>query len=555
MPHLTETPPPANKYRPIVELGRGGMADVFLAVAQGQAGFNKLVVVKKMRPELHSEPEAAAMFLDEARLAARLNHPNVVQTYEVGVEDEQYFIAMEYLDGQPLNRIRQRNGSTTFPPFPLALQIRVLADVLAGLHHAHELADFDGSPLSVVHRDATPHNVFVTYDGHVKVVDFGIAKASGASSETRAGVMKGKIAYMPPEQVRCLKLDRRADIFAVGVMLWEAVAESRMWKGLDELTILPAVAEGRIPDILAAAPSAAPELVRITRRALAPDPRDRHATAAEMQTDLENYLDTLEARSSAREIGKYVSERFATQRAGVKRMVEAQLRDVHWSGPAMSVPGSLPRLDNGPVSSMRPSGAPRSSETPEPSSGSTNNAMGVSIPTNARPPDLSRAGMSTLPSAQPSVAPPRAVDTVAPAAATEAPPAVSPPASPEVKRGKAPLFVALLAAVALLAFGFVATRGGRPTTSSVAAAAPEAAALVPSASAAPPPTAAPTDAPAASAAAAPSATAPLAASSAPAALGTLRGAGPRPSSTPTSKATAAASLPTIPDRESFGGRK
>ncbi len=546
MPHPTEPPQTAHKYRPIVELGRGGMADVFLAVAQGQAGFNKLVVVKKMRPELGSEPEIAAMFLDEARLAARLNHPNVVQTYEVGQEDEQYFIAMEYLDGQPLNRIRQRNGASQFPPFPLELQIRVLADVLAGLHHAHELTDFNGTPLSVVHRDATPHNVFVTYDGHVKVVDFGIAKAAGASSETRSGVMKGKVAYMPPEQVLCLKLDRRADIFAVGVMLWEAVAGARMWKGLDELAILPSVAEGRIPDILAAAPSAAPELVRITRRAVAADPRDRHATAAEMQTDLENYLDTLDVRSSAREIGKYVSERFATQRAGVKRIIEAQLSDVHWSGPAR-VPGSLPRIDHGPVSSMRPASALLGSETPEPSSASsTKNAMGVSLPTNAPPPNLSRTGMTTLPSAQPSGAP-----SVAPAAATEAPPAVS----PEVKRGKAPLFVALVAAVVLLGLGVVATRGGRPTTSSASPTVTEGAALVPAPSAAAVPAALSTGAPAASASGAPSAVAPSAApSSLAAAPATVRVLGPRPLPPPSSKAIDARP-PSVPDRDSFGGRK
>jgi serine/threonine-protein kinase len=548
MPQPTEPPHNASKYRPIVELGRGGMADVFLAVVQGQAGFNKLVVVKKMRPELGSEPEVAAMFLDEARLAARLSHPNVVQTYEVGQEDEQYFIAMEYLDGQPLNRIRQRSASSTFPPFPLPLQIRVLADVLAGLHHAHELADFDGTKLSVVHRDATPHNVFVTYDGHVKVVDFGIAKASGASSETRAGVMKGKIAYMPPEQVRCLKLDRRADIFAVGVMLWEAIAETRMWKGLDELTILPAVAEGRIPDILAAAPDAAPELVRITRRALAPDPRDRHATATEMQTDLENYLDTLDVRASAREIGKYVSERFATQRAGVKRIVEAQLSDVHWSGPAGGVPGSLPRLDNGPASSLRPSGAPRSSEIPEPSSASrTDSAMGVALPTKAPPPSLGRTGMTTLPSAQAAAAAP----LVGPAAAADA--AAAPAAPPAVKRGKAPLFVALLAAVALLGFGFVATRSGRPTGVSASPVAPEAAPIVPTAVAAPPLAEVASSAPVASAAVAPSAAASTA-PTAPAGPTIARAIVARPPA-PSTKPKDPASPPTASDRDSFGGRK
>src|SRR5215470_12868145 len=146
------------KYRLIAEIGRGGMADVFLAVVQGPAGFNKLVVIKKTRPELAQDPEFLSMFLDEARLAARLNHPNVVQTHEVGQDGERYFIAMEYLDGQALNRVR-----SLAKDFPIPMQVRVISDVLAGLHHAHDLTDFDGSPLGVVHRDATPQNVFVTY--------------------------------------------------------------------------------------------------------------------------------------------------------------------------------------------------------------------------------------------------------------------------------------------------------------------------------------------------------------------------------------------------------
>src|SRR5215470_12051463 len=157
------------KYRLIAELGHGGMADVYLAVARGPAGFSKLVVIKRLRANLVDEPEFVSMLVDEARLAGRLNHPNVVQTNEVAQVGDQYFIAMEYLDGQPFHRILHR--SEKLQPFPFALHLRVLADVLAGLHHAHELKDYDGSPLGVVHRDTTPQNVFVTYDGQVKVVD------------------------------------------------------------------------------------------------------------------------------------------------------------------------------------------------------------------------------------------------------------------------------------------------------------------------------------------------------------------------------------------------
>src|SRR5580698_5191926 len=231
------------KYRLIAEIGRGGMADVFLAVAQGPAGFNKLVVIKRARLELEQDPDFLSMFLDEARLAARLNHPNVVQTHEVGQEGDRYFIAMEYLDGQPLNRIRARAGAS----FATDMQVRVLTDTLAGLHHAHELCDFDGTALGVVHRDATPQNVFVTYDGQVKVVDFGIAKAIDSSSETRTGTVKGKVTYMAPEQAKGERVDCRADIFAVGVMLWEGIAGRRMWKGVPELTVVHELIGGKVP--------------------------------------------------------------------------------------------------------------------------------------------------------------------------------------------------------------------------------------------------------------------------------------------------------------------
>ena len=234
----------ANKYRAIAELGRGGMAEVFLAVVHGRAGFNKLVVLKRTLPDFSLEPEFVTMFLDEARLAARLNHPNVVQTYEVGQDGNRYFIAMEFLDGQPLNRVLRvgKNGVA----LPQALYVRILADALAGLHHAHELTDFDGTKLQVVHRDVTPHNLFVTYDGHVKIVDFGIAKAAGAAQETRHSTIKGKIAYMPPEQASGGKIDRRADIFSVGVMLWEAVAGLRMWKGVDQYAVVNRLACGDV---------------------------------------------------------------------------------------------------------------------------------------------------------------------------------------------------------------------------------------------------------------------------------------------------------------------
>src|SRR5689334_22978828 len=268
------------KYRLIAELGHGGMAEVYLAVVRGPAGFNKLVVVKQIRPQLAEDPEFLTMFLDEARLAARLNHPNVVQTNEVGQEGRRYFIAMEYLEGQPLNRIVNRTAKEGL--LTPALYVRILIDALNGLHYAHELADFDGTPLMVVHRDMTPHNVFVTYSGQVKVVDFGIAKALGSSSETRTGVLKGKVAYMAPEQAMGEKVDRRADLFSVGVMLWEAATGKRLWKGVPDITILQRLLSGEVPSPRSIKPEVPEKLEAIIMKALSHQRDDRYENAGDL---------------------------------------------------------------------------------------------------------------------------------------------------------------------------------------------------------------------------------------------------------------------------------
>ena len=343
------------KYRLIAELGHGGMAEVYLTVARGPAGFNKLVVVKQIRPQLAEDPEFLGMFLDEARLAARLSHPNVVQTNEVGQEGERYFIAMEYLEGQPLNRIvhrLQKGGGLA-----LSLHVKILSEALAGLHHAHELADYDGTHLGVVHRDVTPHNVFITYDGQVKVVDFGIAKALDSSSETRSGVLKGKVAYMAPEQARGERVDRRADVFSVGVMLWEAATGKRLWKGLPDITILQRLLSGEVPTPRSINPDVPEELEAIILTALAHQRDGRYATAADMETALEDYLDARGERVHTRDVSKAMMSAFEADRAKIKGIIDEQLRDrpVSVAGPA-----TLPVIDPNGNSSSTP-GQSRSS--------------------------------------------------------------------------------------------------------------------------------------------------------------------------------------------------
>jgi eukaryotic-like serine/threonine-protein kinase len=312
------------KHRLLAELGHGGMAEVFLAVICGPAGFNKLVVIKQIRPQLAEDPEFLGMFLDEARLAARLNHRNVVQTNEVGQQNGRYFIAMEYLEGQPLNRVLHRFQKVG--GLPLGHHLRVVSEVLAGLHHAHEVTDYDGTPLGVVHRDITPHNIFITYDGQVKVVDFGIAKALNSSSETRTGVLKGKVAYMSPEHARGEIVDRRSDIFSVGIVLWEAATGKRLWKGIPDITILQRLLKGEIPTPRSVSPEVPEALEAIILKCLAADRDERYATALDLQAALDAYLDTQEERGDARDLGTLLTKQFDADRIKIRGIIEEQLR-------------------------------------------------------------------------------------------------------------------------------------------------------------------------------------------------------------------------------------
>jgi serine/threonine protein kinase len=316
------------KYRLLAELGHGGMADVYLALVEGPAGlgFAKLAVIKRLRANLVEDPEFVTMLIDEARITARLNHPNVVQMLEVGHVDDEYFLAMEYLDGQPLHRLERRTAKLN-QKLPQRVQLAVLNEVLLGLHHAHELADYDGTPLEIVHRDITPQNIFVTYEGQVKVMDFGIAKAAGRAQETKHGIVKGKTRFMAPEQAMGIRVDRRVDIFAVGILLWQAATGRKFWSDLDDLRIVEALISGRYQSSpRAASPDVPEELDRICQRALERDPSRRYATALEMQKDLEAFLghDALTAR---RELTSIVTEQFAKERNQLRGIIAEAGKD------------------------------------------------------------------------------------------------------------------------------------------------------------------------------------------------------------------------------------
>jgi serine/threonine-protein kinase len=281
------------------------------------------------------------MFLEEARIAARINHPNVVQTYEVGFDGEHPYIAMEYIEGKSVDslmrRARRKWGQAGIP---LDFHLEILVNVLGGLHFAHELLDFDGRPFHVVHRDISPQNVMVTYGGHVKVLDFGIAKAADSATETRAGIMKGKYAYMAPEQCRQGTVDRRADIYSAGVMLWQAMTGRRMWRGLTSSQMLVQVAVGEIPKPREVNPSVDPELADICMKALALSPGDRYANAAEFQAALEAWRKRLASHPTAADLGQMVESLAGDSRARIRAAVEAQVR----KPPSPEVTGSIPAL-------------------------------------------------------------------------------------------------------------------------------------------------------------------------------------------------------------------
>jgi eukaryotic-like serine/threonine-protein kinase len=310
-------------YRVIAKLGQGGMARVMLALKPGPAGFRKLMVIKQLREGIADDPEFLTMFLDEARLAARLDHPNVVHTYEVGEDDGNYFIAMDYLEGQPLNRVLHRIKRRRIAT---AIHLRILSDALEGLHYAHDLADFDGTPLDVVHRDVSPHNVFITYEGRVQLVDFGIAKAAGASGQTREGVFKGKVSYIAPEQARAETVDRRADLFSLGVMMWEALAGRRLAKGQDDLVTLHRRIEGLEPKLGEVAPDVAPALLAIVDRAMAHDPADRYPTAAAFRDDIEAHLDAEGVRVTTKDVAELLAEHFSAERQALKEKIDQQVK-------------------------------------------------------------------------------------------------------------------------------------------------------------------------------------------------------------------------------------
>jgi len=263
----------------LCELDRGGMAVLFLARTSGPGGFERMFAIKMIHEHLGADPLFVHMFLEEARLAARIRHPNVVPVYEVGEESGRYFIAMEYVSGETLGQATR----STWPkgqPFPLDLATQIVALAAEGLHAAHELTDADGNKVGVIHRDVTPQNIMLGYDGTVRVMDFGVARALDQTSKTNPGTFKGTVAYMSPEQIRASSsADRRSDVFSLGVVLWETCSGRRLFKSMSDMRTAERVLRGEVRLASSFRPAISPELDAVILRALAPNPDDRYPTA------------------------------------------------------------------------------------------------------------------------------------------------------------------------------------------------------------------------------------------------------------------------------------
>lgn len=301
------------QYQLQKKLATGGMAEVWLARQTGIQGFNRHVVIKRILPHLAEDPEFVHMFLNEAKIASRFNHPNIAQIYDLGETAGTYYIAMEFIHGEDLGRIMRR-AFKSGQWVARALAIRIIADACAGLHYAHSRTDEQGRPLKVVHRDISPQNILVSFDGSVKLVDFGIAKASDQASNTRSGSLKGKFAYMAPEQAQGKPLDNRSDLFALGLVLYELVTGVRPLKRDSELSTLQAALECVIeaPSVVAEVPT---EIDEVVMHALAKNPHDRYRDARQFQMALEQLLVTEGTVATSVQVSELMEHLFADRLA------------------------------------------------------------------------------------------------------------------------------------------------------------------------------------------------------------------------------------------------
>lgn len=317
------------RYEVVTSIGSGGMATIYLARIAGPAGFEKPVALKVIHSHLAEDPQFVQMFFDEARLAAQLQHPNIVQIFELGEAETEgmYYIAMEYLRGETLGAIIQRVYGVENRRMDPRIACHIIQQACDGLHYAHEATTIDDRPMGLVHRDISPQNLFITYSGSVKLMDFGIARAEGAAHSTRPGSLKGKFSYMSPEQVGGHDVDRRSDIFALGVVSWELLTGRRLFKGTTDLESLRFVEECRVPAIAGLRPGIPPAIDKILAKTLARDLGERYQTALDLHQDFGLVMDQLGSPVTTHELAQRMTGWFEKEITAKKRLLTRTISD------------------------------------------------------------------------------------------------------------------------------------------------------------------------------------------------------------------------------------
>jgi TonB family protein len=306
------------QYEILEKIASGGMADVFKARRSGVEGFEKIVAIKKILPHLADNEQFIAMFADEAKLAAQLSHPNIVHIYDLGkIDAGGYFIAMEYVDGRDLRAILQ-TARDVATPMPVPLAIYVASKVASALDYAHRRRDADGHDLAIVHRDVSPQNILISYEGDIKLCDFGIAKAASKASTTQSGALKGKVQYMSPEQAWGRPIDRRSDLFSLGSVLFEMLTGEKLFRGDTDLTLLEKVRAAEAPAPSSINPEVPRSLDAILAKTLAPAPDDRYANASDLLRDLESVLYSYTPAPGSADLAIYLHRQQAEEAAAAE---------------------------------------------------------------------------------------------------------------------------------------------------------------------------------------------------------------------------------------------
>lgn len=300
-----------DKYILLDLIGVGGMAEVYRSKLLGDEGFEKLIVIKKLLPQIAGNSEMVRLFTGEAKLAALLQHENIATTYDFGEIAGSYFLAMEYLSGQDLYSVLQR-GREKKRPLQLKYGLMITARICEGMDYAHRLTDLKNIPLNIIHRDLTPHNIFITYEGKVKIFDFGVARAEILDNRTRDGVVKGKVSYMSPEQLTGDTFDYRSDIFSIGILLYEMISGERLYRGSTAELIKKCIAADFTP-LAELVEDLPPKLYEIVDKALASSPDNRYQSCAEMQADLDDLLFSTAQRPDAKSLRNYVQDLFSEE--------------------------------------------------------------------------------------------------------------------------------------------------------------------------------------------------------------------------------------------------